>query len=132
MGVLALNGRSTATLMQRARDGKLIALVADRDLSKNGVEVNFFGYPAKMPAGPALLAIRTGVPLITAFVSYQAGGINIELKGIEIPQEGTDAEKVSIVVQRCADHFAQGIERHPEDWHMLQRIWVDGDFKERI
>jgi lauroyl/myristoyl acyltransferase len=132
MEVLALDGRSTATLMQRARDGKLIALVADRDLSKNGVEVNFFGYPAKMPAGPALLAIRTGVPLITAFVSYQAGGINIELKGIEIPQEGTDAEKVSIVVQRCADHFAQGIERHPEDWHMLQRIWVDGDFKERI
>ena len=131
MEVLALDGRSTATLMQRARDGKLIALVADRDLSKNGVEVNFFGHPAKMPAGPALLAIRTGVPLITAFVSYEVGGINIELKGIEIPQEGTDSEKVSIIVQRCADHFAQGIERHPEDWHMLQRIWVDGDFKER-
>jgi KDO2-lipid IV(A) lauroyltransferase len=131
MEVLALDTRSTATLMQRARDGKLIALVADRDLSKSGVEVNFFGHPARMPAGPALLAVRTGVPLITAFVSYNKEGINIEFKGVAIPEDGTDAEKVSIVVQRCADHFAEGIERHPEDWHMLQRIWIDGDFQER-
>jgi lauroyl/myristoyl acyltransferase len=132
MEVLALDSRSTTTLVQRAKAGALIALVADRDLSKNGVEVDFFGYPAKMPAGPALLSIRTGVALITAFVSYNANGIQIDLRGIEIPTEGTEAERVAIVVQRCADHFAQGIERHPEDWHMLQRIWTDGDFKERM
>jgi lauroyl/myristoyl acyltransferase len=131
MEVLALDGRSTATLIQRARSGKLIALVADRDLSKSGVEVDFFGAPAKMPAGPALLAIRTGVPLITAFVSYHPNGIHIDLQGIEIPEEGDESEKVQIVVQRCANHFAEGIKRHPHDWHMLQRIWVDGDFKER-
>jgi KDO2-lipid IV(A) lauroyltransferase len=131
MEVLALDGRSMATLMQRARDGALIALVADRDLSRSGMDVNFFGHPARMPAGPALLAVRTGIPLVTAFVSYTSTGINVEFNSVPIPSEGTDSERVAQVVQTCADHFAQGITKAPQDWHMLQRIWIDGDFQER-
>jgi KDO2-lipid IV(A) lauroyltransferase len=131
MEVLALDSRSMATLMQRARDGALIALVADRDLSRSGIDVNFFGHPARMPAGPALLAVRTGIPLVTAFVSYTSTGINVEFNSVPIPSEGTDSERVAQVVQTCADHFAQGITKAPQDWHMLQRIWIDGDFQER-
>ncbi len=131
MEVLSTDSRSMGTLMQRAREGALIALVADRDLSRSGVEVNFFGYPARMPAGAALLAVRTGIPLITAHVSYTENGIHIEFNSVEIPSDGTELEQVSVVVQRCADLFAAGISRTPEDWHMLQRIWVDGDFQER-
>ena len=131
MEVLALDSRSIATLMQRSREGSLIALVADRDLSKSGVEVSFFGYPARMPAGPALLAIRTGIPLITAYVSYTSTGIHIQFNSVEIPVSGSEEEKISQVVQRCADLFAKGISSAPQDWHMLQRIWVDGDFQER-
>jgi lauroyl/myristoyl acyltransferase len=131
MEVLSTDSRSMGTLMQRAREGALIALVADRDLSRSGVAVDFFGYPARMPAGAALLAVRTGIPLITAHVSYTENGIHIEFNSVEIPTDGTESEQVSVVVQRCADLFAKGISRTPEDWHMLQRIWVDGDFQER-
>jgi KDO2-lipid IV(A) lauroyltransferase len=131
MDVLALDGRSMGTLMQRAREGALIALVSDRDLSRSGVDVNFFGHPARMPAGAALLAIRTGIPLVTAFVSYTNTGIHIEFNSVAIPSQGTEAERVTTVVQECADLFAKGISAHPQDWHMLQRIWTDGDFKER-
>lgn len=131
MEVLALDGRSMGTLMQRAREGALIALVSDRDLSRSGVDVTFFGHPARMPAGAALLAIRTGIPLITAFVSYTNTGIHIEFNSVAIPSQGTEAERVKMVVQECADQFARGIAKYPQDWHMLQRIWTDGDFKER-
>jgi len=131
MEVLSTDSKSMGTLMQRAREGALIALVADRDLSRSGVDVNFFGYPARMPAGAALLAIRTGIPLITADVSYTKSGIHIEFNGVAIPSDGTESERVSVVVQRCADQFAIGIAKKPEDWHMLQRIWIDGDFQER-
>jgi len=131
MEVLALDSRSMATLMQRARDGALIALVADRDLSRSGIDVDFFGYPARMPAGPALLAVRTGIPLVTAFVSYTETGIHVEFNSVAIPTEGSDSERVAQVVQSCADLFAQGITKAPQDWHMLQRIWIDGDFQER-
>ena len=131
MEVLSTDSKSMGTLMQRAREGALIALVADRDLSRSGVDVNFFGYPARMPAGGALLAIRTAIPLVTAHVSYTKSGIDIEFNSVAIPSDGTESERVSVVVQRCADQFATGIAKKPADWHMLQRIWVDGDFQER-
>ena len=129
--VLSLDSRSFVTLVKRAREKRLIALVADRDLSRSGVDVEFFGFPSRMPAGPALLAVKTGIPLVVAHVSYTPAGIHINFSEVSVPESGDESEKVSKVVQACADLFAQGIAEHPEDWHMLQRIWIDGDFKER-
>jgi KDO2-lipid IV(A) lauroyltransferase len=129
--VLSLDSRSFVTLMKRAREKRLIALVADRDLSRAGVDVEFFGYPSRMPAGPALLAVKTGIPLVVAHVSYTSTGIHINFSEVSVPETGDESEKVSKVVQACADLFARGIAEHPEDWHMLQRIWIDGDFRER-
>ena len=131
MEVLSTESRSMAILMQRAREGALIALVSDRDLSRSGVNVEFFGYPARMPVGAALLAVRMGIPLITAQVSYTKSGIHIEFNNVAIPTEGTETERVALVVQNCADYFEAGISKNPQDWHMLQRIWIDGDFQER-
>lgn len=131
MEVLPLDSRAFPTLLQRALDGKLIALVADRDLSASGIEVNFFDGPARMPAGPAIVSIRTGIPLVTAFVSYTEGGIHIDLKLIEIPENPDEEKRIKATVQLCADSFAEGIAAYPQDWHMLQRIWIDGDFVER-
>jgi KDO2-lipid IV(A) lauroyltransferase len=131
MEVLPLDGRVLGTLAQRLRQGALVALVSDRDLSRSGIDVNFFGGPSRMPAGPALLALKTNAPLITAFVSYTESGIHIDFKEVAIPTSGSNEEKVAEIVQLTAKHFEQGISEHPEDWHMLQRIWTDGDFVER-
>ena len=131
MEVLALDSRSIVTLAQRLREGHLIALVADRDLSKSGIDVQFFGKPARMPAGPAVLALKTGAIFLTAFVNYTNQGIHITFDEISIPEIGTQEEKVSILVQKSANNFEQGIRKFPQDWHMLQRIWIDEDFKER-
>jgi KDO2-lipid IV(A) lauroyltransferase len=129
--VLDLDSRSFVTLIRRAKEKRLIALVADRDLSKSGIDVDFFDHPARMPAGPALLAIKTGIPLVVAHVSYTAQGIHIEFNEVHVPIDGTETERIQKTVQASADLFARGIAQAPEDWHMLQRIWVDGDFKER-
>ncbi len=131
MEVLPLDGRVLGTLAQRLRQGALVALVADRDLSRSGIDVNFFGGPSRMPAGPALLALKTNAPLITAFVSYTESGIHIDFNEVTISTTGSDEEKVVEIVQRMANQFEAGISVHPQDWHMLQRIWIDGDFKER-
>ena len=131
MEVLPLDGRVLGTLAQRLRQGALVALVADRDLSRSGIDVNFFGGPSRMPAGPALLALKTSAPLITAFVSYTESGIHIDFNEVAVPTTGGDEEKVVEIVQRMANQFEAGISVHPQDWHMLQRIWIDGDFKER-
>ena len=131
MEALPLDGRVMGTLASRLREGKLVALVADRDLSRSGIDVKFFDGTARMPAGPALLALRTGADLITAYVSYSETGIHIDFHKVLIAEGETESERVAKTVQLCANNFAAGISAHPHDWHMLQRIWVDGDFVER-
>ncbi|MFH9402768.1 phosphatidylinositol mannoside acyltransferase [Streptomyces sp. NPDC017638] len=119
-------GAAFGTLARRLRDGGLVCLVADRDLSASGVEVDFFGEPARMPAGPALLAQQTGALLLPVTLWYDDSPV---MKGrvhppIEVPGSGTRAEKTSVMTQALADAFATGIAEHPEDWHMLQRLWL--------
>jgi phosphatidylinositol dimannoside acyltransferase len=126
MEVLDLDSRSIAVLSQRLRAGKLVALVADRDLSKNGIPVNFFGIGGQMPAGPALLAIQTGADLITAFVKYEEVGIRIIFgEAIAVPETGSVSEKAAAMTQVFADRFAEQLAVNTVDWHMLQRIWRD-------
>lgn len=118
--------KSVPILTQRLKDGKLIALIADRDMSRNGIEVDFLGGVAKMPSGPALLALKTGAPLITAYISYLPSGIEIFFdETISLPTSGSEAEKIKLITQSIADNFARKIRENPVDWHMLQRIWID-------
>ncbi len=53
-------------LCERLRANRVVCLMAERDLTRTGVEVDFFGEPTRMPAGPAKLAIETGAALLPA------------------------------------------------------------------
>ena len=128
IGIEAISHREKTIpiLMERLNQGKLVALVADRDMSRNGIEVNFLGGIAKMPAGPAILAIKSGSPLVTAYIRYLDEGIEITFdETIQLPICGSEEEQIRIVTQSMADNFAKRIQDSPVDWHMLQRIWVD-------
>jgi phosphatidylinositol dimannoside acyltransferase len=122
--VLGLDSRAFVTLIRRAKEKRLIALVADRDLSDSGIPVNFFGHEAKMPAGPALLALKTGLPLVVAHVSYTKVGIHIDFRSVTVVQSGDDDQNLSHTVANIAAAFEVGISEHLVDWHMLQRIWT--------
>ncbi|MFE2044977.1 phosphatidylinositol mannoside acyltransferase [Streptomyces sp. NPDC059477] len=120
-------GTAFGTLARRLRDGGLVCLVADRDLSASGVEVSFFGETARMPAGPALLAQQTGCLLLPVTLWYDDTPV---MKGrvhppVEVPESGDRTRRTSVMTQALADAFAAGIADHPEDWHMLQRLWVE-------
>lgn len=119
-------GAAFGTLARRLRSGGLVCLVADRDLSSSGIEVSFFGDTARMPAGPALLAQQTGALLLPVTLSYDDTPV---MKArihppVEVPESGDRAAKTSAMTQALADAFAVGIAEHPEDWHMLQRLWL--------
>lgn len=123
--VLDLADSVTEELATKLSDGKLVALVADRDLSKSGISVKFFGASARMPAGPALLAYRTAADLIVAFVSYRAKGIHIKFSGpIEIRRNEKERDEVERVTQVLAEKFEADINEDLVSWHMLQRIFV--------
>lgn len=108
------------------RSAHIVPLLADRDLSARGVEVRFFGGRTRMPAGPAFLALRTGAPLFTAALWYEPGGPVGRIHGpLPRPAEGSLDARVRELTQSVADSLAEGIARHPQDWHMLQKLWLD-------
>lgn len=127
MEVLALTGGPRPpfeVLADRLRAGGLVCLLGDRDLSKHGIEVSFFGHPARMPAGPSLLALRTGAPLLPTTLWYDGRDWGIRIHDpVVVPGTGKVGEKVVEMTQQLADAFALGIAEHPRDWHMLQRLW---------
>jgi KDO2-lipid IV(A) lauroyltransferase len=133
MKVLDLDKSVIDQLEGFLNQGSLVALVADRDLSRSGIDVDFFNRKARMPAGPALLALRTKADLITAFVSFTEIGIHITFKGPFLINRGADSKiEVQRVTQELANAFAEDISADPASWHMQQRIFIDdADFLER-
>ncbi len=129
MEVIPLTGAEKPPLdllVERLAKGYVVALLADRDLPGRGVDVDFFGARTTMPPGPALLALRSGAPLYAVDMWYERDAACARLNGpleLPAPEEGSLTERVRMVTQELADRFAAGIARHPEDWHMLQRMW---------
>jgi len=124
----------SGVMAQRLRKGNLVCLVADRDLSNTAVEVDFFGEKALMPAGPAALALQTGAALMPVscwFVGEDEWGAHI-YDEIPVPAGGDRREKVETMTQQMATVFQEAIMEHPDDWHMLQRIFVDDLDPERL
>ena len=129
MRVLPLTGGerpATAVLRDWLADGGATCLLVDRDLGGGGVPVLFFGRPASMPGGPALLADQTGAGLFPVVCRFDGAGWNV-LVHPEVPLDRTLRlrDRVAAAMQGVADAFEPPIAAHPEDWHMLGRIWAD-------
>jgi phosphatidylinositol dimannoside acyltransferase len=128
MEVLPLTGgeRSPSeVLKQRLQEGGVVCLLADRDLTKRGIDVEFFGATARMPAGPALLAATTGAALMPVGLWFTRGGWGIRVHP-EVPIAGAGRlrDEVAAATQELANAFAADIALRPHDWHMLQRLWL--------
>jgi KDO2-lipid IV(A) lauroyltransferase len=128
MEVLALTGGaqpSTAVLTERLKAGGGVCLVADRDLSQHGIEVEFFGERARLPGGPALLAATTGAALLPVGLWFTPdGGWGQRVMAPVEPAGARLRDRVHSATQQLADAFAQLIGEHPADWHMLQKLWL--------
>ena len=127
MEVIALTGGDVAptqVLAERLRANKVVCLLADRDLSRNGVEVDFFGEATRMPPGPALLSAMTGAPVLPTHAFFTPRGWGLTLREPVVQHGERLRDKVTSGTQELANAFAEEIAKHPEDWHMLQRLWL--------
>jgi KDO2-lipid IV(A) lauroyltransferase len=127
MEVLAHKGASAfGRMARRLRDGRPVCLVVDRDLTESGVDVEFFGATARMPGVSAALAVQTGAALIPVTLWYEgeywAARVHDE---VQVPADGTRQERVQVMTQEVARVFEEGIAAHPQDWHMLQKVWLE-------
>lgn len=123
--VLAPGPDTIVRLLDTLRSGRIVGLVADRDLAGNGVEVDFFGEKTTLPAGPALVALRSGAPLLPAAIYQRPNGRYHACVLAPIPATRTgslrrDVQRLTEKSARCMEEL---IRAAPEQWHLFQPNW---------
>ncbi|TNM64454.1 phosphatidylinositol mannoside acyltransferase [Streptomyces sp. NP160] len=138
---------SFASLVRALRGGAFVPLLADRDLSGSGVPVQLLGQPSRAAAGPAALALATGAPLFPVSVHYEPGprdpgsgrspwrswtAVAVVHPRVPVPvaaearpgQRPDRRVQTAAMTQACVDVLTEAVRRHPEDWHVLQRVFT--------
>ncbi len=123
--VVPLGPDAASVLIRSLRAGQVVCLLADRQVGRGGVEVEFFGERTLLPGGPATLALRTGASILPAAV-YQDGPRH---RGVVLPpvpalRQGRLRADVARVTQDLAWALEQLIRSAPEQWHLMQPNWA--------
>ncbi len=142
MTIVGLGEPSTMrTLTEALKQGHIVPLLADRDLTGSGLPVTFGSGLARMASGPAALADLTGAALVPVSITYEQ--VRVDGAGwpesgwqtvitfhpeVKVAAGGTRQERVLAATQACADALAAGVRRHPADWHVLQPVFTDVDY----
>ena len=116
--VIPLSRSAGVSVVRALRANRIVALVSDRDIAGGGVEVEFFGERTSLPAGPATLASRLGVPLLPTAVYFKGDGHHAVVRP-PLPLEGDPAA----ITQALAHELEDLIRAAPEQWHLFQPNW---------
>ena len=121
---LSREGHVGQQLKQLLSENWMVALVADRDLTGRGIEVEMFGATRRVPAGPALLSLSSGAPLVVCPVYTRDDGWEVRIEEpLEIERTGVMREDVAALSRLMAERFERAIAAKPTDWHMFQPAW---------
>lgn len=126
MTVVAADDNAAAAIAQALRDNQIVCLLCDRDIRGNGVEVEFFGEVTRLPAGPAMLGLRMGAPVLPVgvyFTESSNGHHAIIRPPLPMTRLGSLREDVNRITQLLAHELEFLIRRAPEQWHLFQPNW---------
>lgn len=125
MTVVPLGPAAGTAVLGALKRGEIVCLISDRDIGGNGVEVEFFGERTTLPSGPAMLALRTGAPLLSAAVYFTEGRghAGVVRPPIDAQRTGTFRQDVARITQTMAHELEYLIRRAPDQWHLFQPNW---------
>jgi len=115
--------------LERLKDNQLIALVGDRDFSRSGVPIDFFGQKTAFPKGPVAFAARTGAAIIPTFFVREGYGkfrlfVETPLYPDELGIREDDEQGWLDVIQRYARQIEAKVRRYPTQWMMFREFWL--------
>ncbi len=124
MHVVPLGPDAGRSVVSAIKQRHVIALLCDRDIAGGGVEVTFFGEKTTLPSGPAVLALRTGAPLLpTAIYDQGRNHHGVVHPPLPVERQGTFRADVARITQALADELEVLIRAAPEQWHLMQPNW---------
>jgi KDO2-lipid IV(A) lauroyltransferase len=127
MNIVGLGPDAGKEVLAALRRNDIVCLLSDRDIQRNGVEVEFFGEVTTLPPGPATLSLRTGAPILPSavyFTDRTDGHLGIVRPPLDTTRsdDGLRAD-VTRVTQDLAIELEHLIRRSPYQWHLFQPNW---------
>lgn len=122
--VIPLGPGAASRVLKVLGQARPVALLCDRDLDGRGVEVEFFGERTTLPAGPAMLALRSGAPILPTAVYFKGRGHHAVVRpALPATRRGRLSEDVARLTQDLAGSLEELIAEAPEQWHLFQPNW---------
>lgn len=103
--------------------------LTDQDLLGTGLPVRWRDRPVTLPAGPAVVARRTGAALLPTVGTFTSAGIHLDIGHPVAPRPGRDG--LIWMTQQLADFFADRIAAYPQDWHLMQPFFPAAEGERR-
>jgi len=123
--IVPLGPDASSRLVKALRANRLVCLLSDRDITGDGVDVEFFGERTTLPGGPATLALRTGATLLPAAAYFRPGReYDMVIRPpVPVEREGRLREDIARITQLVTNELEMLIRRAPEQWHLMQPNW---------
>jgi len=125
MEVVPLGPQAAGQALRALGENRVVCLLCDRDLSGDGVAVDFFGETTTLPGGAATLALRSGAPLLPVGTYFRGQGRHLAriLPPVPAQRTGRLRDDVERVTQELAYRFEELIRAAPEQWLLMQPNW---------
>lgn len=126
--IVSPGSESIRPILRMLRDNQVVIVACDRDIAENGIEVEFFGAPARLPFGPVVLAMRTGASLLPVSTLRLSDHRSLILADppVELVRSGDWNADLRSNMERVAKALEVMIKRDPGQWSVLQPIWTRG------
>ena len=124
MEIIPLGPTAAAEVSRAALDHSVVCLLCDRDIGGNGVSVEFFGERTTLPAGPAVMALRVGTPVLPTAVYFDGDGVRgVVRPPLDVTRQGRLRDDIGRITQALAHELEILISEAPEQWHLMQPNW---------
>jgi len=124
IGIIKM-GVATRGVIKALRNNRFVAMLSDQDAGDDGTIVDFLGYPASTPKGPAAFALKTGAPIIMGFIIRQNNRRQkiIFEEPITIQKSNNKEEDIKKLTQAYTSLLEDYIKRYPDHWFWPHRRW---------
>ena len=114
---------SFLSLVRGVKQGRVVALLCDRDVTGAGVDVTFFGEQTSLPGGPVALAAATGAPVLPVVCQLTKDGHRFIVGPAMAFGKSDLGDAMPAAMASVAEQLEQLLRRKPEQWHVLQPNW---------
>lgn len=127
-GIELIPATNVRKMFRVLKDGGTVALLFDRpvELAK-GVRVRFFGRETAVPGGPAVLAMKTGAPILPVYTTREPDLTFHSMVGSPIVwiDSGDRDRDIQTVMQKLMNTLESAVLRRPDQWYMFRPMWPE-------